>query len=85
MAMERMTAWRCYARNNSYNAVTILGQDDEDVLAMVSTAKSTFRMRLASPCVSGRGCLRDAELDAVPGDACPRRIDGQLPAAARAA
>ena len=39
-----MTAWRCYARNNSYHAVTSLGQDDEGVLAMVSTAKSTVRM-----------------------------------------
>ena len=39
-----MTAWRGYARNNSYHAVTILGQDDDGVLAMVSTAKSTARM-----------------------------------------
>ena len=44
MAMERMSAWRCYARNNSYHAVIALGQDDEGVLAMVSTAKWTVRM-----------------------------------------
>ena len=44
MWTQRMTAWRGYARNNSYHAVTILGQDDDGVLAMVSTAKSTARM-----------------------------------------
>ena len=44
MAMERMTAWRSYARKKSYHAVTIVGQDHDGVLAMVSTAKSTVRM-----------------------------------------
>ena len=44
MAMERMTAWRSYARKKSYHAVTIVGQDRDGVLAMVSTAKSTVRM-----------------------------------------
>ena len=78
MATERMTAWRCYARRNSYHAVTILGQDDDGVLAMVSTAKSTVRMHqhlleLAEGDVSGMPSwtqflvmhVRDVSMDSI--------------------
>ena len=78
MAMERMTAWRSYARKKSYHAVTIVGQDRDGVLAMVSTAKSTVRMHqhlreLAEGDVSGKPSwtqfrvmhVRDVSMDSI--------------------